>query len=250
LSGLITDSGQQRRLDKVQIKFDDYLQRLLSRRAATQEEMNKNPQLKPDVIESPALELTYSITGLHNSGEIWEAMPVDTGTSLSSGDCFKINFRTNGDCFIYVLLYGSGGIAQCLFPHEKIAIDNSVKGDLLYTVPDGENWYYLDNVPGDETIYIVACYEPMSNIAGLLAQMEQVGPGERRSISRDIRQEIGGIQTRGLESEKYVFSQRGVSAIAPKPTWSLAHKGKTIKTVTEVVKGIGSIVKVVSFEHR
>jgi len=249
--GVVRDSGKLTKLGKIQVELDNYVQKLLSRTAATQEEVQKNPELKPDVIELPPLELIYSIMGMHNAQGMWTAISVNTGASLSSGDCFKINFKTNEDCFIYVLLYGSGGIAQCLFPHEKIGLDNNVKGDSLYLLPEGENWYYLDNVTGTETIYLVACYEPMKNVAGVLAKMEQADPGRQRIFSREIRQELGDIQTRGLESDRYVVSQfRGVFDIAPSPRWKLKHEGKSIEAVTEIVRGAGSIVKVVSFEHR
>lgn len=183
------------------------------------------------------------------TGGVWENVPLETSTSLKGGDCFKINFKTNQDCFVYVLLYGSGGIADTLFPRKEISLDNNVKGDRLYSLPDGGNWYYLDNVPGTETIYLVACYEPMKNIAGVLAKMERADPGRKRGFSRDIQQEISSIQTRGLESDRFVFSQRGISGIAPKPTWNLTHEGSTIEAVTEVVQGAGSI-KIVSFEHK
>ena len=251
LSGLITDSGVHRRLNKVQIELNDYLQTLLSRTAATQEEIKKNPQLKPNVIELPPLELRYSITGMHNSDGVWAAVPVNTGRALNSGDCFKINFETNEDCFVYVFLYGSAGIAQCLFPHEKIALENHIKGGKLCSLPDGENWYYLDDVPGTEIIYIVACYEPMKDIASLLTQMEQTGSSKQRGLSENIQREISNIRTRGLESDKYVISQfRGVSHLAPEPKWNLWHNGKIVPAVTKLISGKSSAVKVISFEHR
>ncbi len=210
---------------------------------------NNAAEKKNAKILSP-LELTYSIVGLRNWGNEWTEGPISNGDYLYSGDCFKISFKTSEDCYIYVFLYGSGGIGQCLFPHIKIAADNRTKGRVLYTVPDGDNWYYLDTVLGIETIYIVACYERMNNIVGLLRKMEHADASERLTLSRDIRQEISDIQAGGLENEGFVFSQRGVSDIAPKPIWSLQHEGKTIKAVTEVVQGAGSVVKVISFEHR
>ena len=251
LSGLVNNLGRHTRLDKVQIKLDNYLQRLLSRKTVTMQEAKQNPQLKPDVIELAPLKLAYSITGLRNSDGIWQAVPVNSGVSLNGGDCFKINFETNEDCFVYVLLYGSAGIAQCLFPHEKIALGNHVKAGRLCSLPDGENWYYLDDVPGTEIIYIVACYEPMKDIASLLTQMEQTGSSKQRGLSENIQREISNIRTRGLESDKYVISQfRGVSHLAPEPKWNLWHNGKIVPAVTKLISGKSSAVKVISFEHR
>ena len=251
LSGVLRDSDKLKKLGKVGVEIDSYVKALLSKTSATKDEVEKNQNLKPDVIELPPLEVTYSITGMHNRMGSWETVGIKTGTSLNSGDCFKINFKANEDCFFYVLLYGSGGIAQCLFPHEKIGLDNNVEGDTVYSLPDGENWYYLDNVTGTETIYLVACYEPMKDLAKVLAKMEQADPDRGLSLSRDVTQEINDIRTRGLESDKYVVNQfRGVSGIAQGPKWDLKHEGKTIQAVTEIVRGVGSVVEVVSFEHK
>jgi len=238
-------------VEKVEMELDSYMQTLLSKTTATPDEISKNPNLKPDLIEMPPLEVTYSIMGMHNVQGVWQEVAVKTGTSLSSGDCFKINFKVNEACFFYVLLYGSGGIAQCLFPHEKIGIDNSVEGDILCSLPDGENWYYLDSVTGTETIYLVACYEPMKNLTAVLARMEQADPDRKLNLSRDMQREVDDIQTRGLDSDKYVISQfRGISDIAQGPKWDLKHKEQTIQAVTEIVRGMGSVVQVVSFEHK
>lgn len=217
---------------------------IISKDKVTNEEYKKAPK-----ISSP-LDLTYLIMGLHNSGGEWKEVPIWSGASLYSGDCFKVSFKTNEDCFVYVFLYGSGGIAQCLFPHEKISFENYIKGDMLYAVPDGDNWYYLDEVPGVETIYIVACYEQMDNIAEILKRMEKVDMQRQLALSKDIQRGIIDIQTYALESGKNSVGQRGVSKVAPGPFWNLTHGGNTIKAITEVIHGNRAIVKVVSFNHR
>ncbi|MBN2590037.1 MAG: DUF4384 domain-containing protein [Sedimentisphaerales bacterium] len=251
LSAIIGSSGSFDRIDKIKISLDTVSQGHLSKMVATPEEIQQNPELKPDIIEVPPLELTYSIMGMHNNKGNWDSVVINNDSELNSGDCFKINFQTNEDCYFYVLLYGSGGISQSLFPHEEISIDNRVKRDKLYTLPDKENWYYLDNVIGIETIYFVACYEPMKDIAGIMAKMEQAETDNKLNYSREIQKEISSIQTRGLNSDEYVINQfRGVSNIAPKPEWNLKYYEQNIQAVTDVVKGAGSVVKIVSFKHQ
>jgi hypothetical protein len=200
--------------------------------------------------ESPHLELTYSVTGAHHSEKEWIGVPLRDGTSLWSGDYFKVSFKTSEDCYVYVLLYGSAGIAQCLFPHEEIASKNYIKANVLYTVPEGSDWYCLDSVPGTETIYILACYEQMNNVQELLREMESADLDSKLAFSADVRQHIQNMQIQTLAQEERGPNQRGVSGIASGPIWDLPHNGKSIEAVTEIVAGQGSLVKVISFEHR
>jgi tetratricopeptide (TPR) repeat protein len=251
LSGVVSAGGRLTNLDAIQVALDESLQRLLSTRTVTYEQIKKQPSIAGDVVELPPLEMVYSITGMHKSNRVWTSVPVKNGAQLSSGDCFKINFETNEDCFVYVLLYGSAGIAQCLFPHEQIQIANRVEGNKLYALPDGDNWYYLDNERGIETVYLVGSYEPMQDIGGLLRRMNGADRDAQKALSEQIQNGIVSVQTRGLDSETYTVSLvRGVAAVKPTPVWRLKHEGEVIEAIREIVCGEAGVVEVISFEHQ
>jgi len=251
LSGAVSVAGGRRQLDAVPLLLDDSLKRLLLQKVATRPEMGQPPGTAAAVLELSPLQMIYSITGMHNAGGVWESVRVTNGATLHSGDCFKINFETNENCYVYVLLYGSGGIAQRLFPHEQIHLDNAIRGGTPYALPDGENWYYLDDVRGTETVYLVASYEPMRDIADLLTRMTQADQDSKSVLSQQIQQDVGRVRTRGLDSDEYVVSLwRGVSTVAPSPQWVLEHEGKRVQAVTQTVRGAAALVEVVSFEHR
>ena len=78
----------------------------------------------------------------------------------------------------------------------------------------------------------------MSDISGLINKMEAASSDERRRISQEIR-------------DKIKLVQRGVGGISKgkAATYTLSD-GQVIEKVTEVVSGVGAVVRAISFQHR
>ena len=90
------------------------------------------------------------ITVIHD-GDILK----DGGDNPQSGDKFKIVFRTNCDCFVYVASADGSGWAQPLFPLGS-AKGIPVKKDQEYVLPGENQSYALDQNKGIESIFFVA----------------------------------------------------------------------------------------------
>ena len=90
------------------------------------------------------------ITVIHD-GDILK----DGGDNPQSGDKFKIIFRTNCDCFVYVASADGSGWAQPLFPLGS-AKGIPVKKDQEYVLPGENQSYALDQNKGIESIFFVA----------------------------------------------------------------------------------------------
>jgi hypothetical protein len=105
-------------------------------------------------------------------------------------------------------------------------------------IPDKDLWFWLDEHPGTETVYVLASEESLQDIRGLLKQMATASEAEQIQLSKNIKQRIGIVE-------------RGVGGIAKGKIVSYAlSDGKTIQKVTDVVTGSGAVVRAVSFEHR
>jgi hypothetical protein len=89
------------------------------------------------------------------------------------GDKFKIVFRTNADCFMYVIAIDGSGWAQTLWPSDGNSMGNPIAKDKEYTFPDGNQWFSLDQVRGIETIYLIA------------------SPGQRPDIEESLKKIAG-----------------------------------------------------------
>ncbi|MEW6109632.1 MAG: CHAT domain-containing protein [Nitrospirota bacterium] len=189
-------------------------------------------------IKTTPLELSMNIIGQReeSDGTVSEVL-IKEGSILHSYDNFQIHFHTNKDAFVYALIYDSSNEAHQLFPDPKIALNNNVKSGTEYSVPTAGQWFWLDENIGTETIYVLASENPLNNIQDLLKKMEGVNANDKKKISEKIKNEI-----RSLE--------RGVGGITEGKSKSFNLKdGKTIQSVTEIVKGTGAVVRAISFRH-
>jgi hypothetical protein len=81
-----------------------------------------------------------------------------------AGDKFKIVFRPDADGYVYVISIDGSGWAQGLFPSQNSSAGNPVSKDQIYVLPEGNNWYSLDQYRGIETIYLVASFQRRPDI--------------------------------------------------------------------------------------
>jgi hypothetical protein len=163
---------------------------------------------------------------------------VREGSVLRSSDHFQLHIETNRTAHVYVLLFDSQGRASQLFPDPKIEQPGFIESGRKIAIPDKDLWFWLDEQPGTETVYVLSSEEPMPDIRVLLGKMAKASETDRKQLSREIRQRIGIVE-------------RGVGGVAKGKTVSYAlSDGKTIQKVTDVVAGSGAVVRAISFEHR
>ena len=101
-------------------------------------------------------------------------VPVQNGEVLrdghgraSAGDNLKLRFRANTRCFIYAVWIDSTAWATPLFPRSAaFEMNNPVEANKEYTMPEGSEWFYLDDYRGVETLYFVASHEPIPDLRG------------------------------------------------------------------------------------
>ncbi len=183
------------------------------------------------------LELYVNLIGQREtSSDNFEEIIIRDGSTLHSGDNFQIHLKTSRDCYVYVLLFDSKGKASMLFPGIA-GSDNRVNGNRDYQIPSGNEWFYLDENTGTETIYVLTDVNPMSDIDRLLSDMERKGNAQQREDSQKILAQVNVLK-------------RGVGGITKGKTLTFkTSDGDTISNVTDVVKGRGSLVWTVSFKH-
>jgi CHAT domain-containing protein len=163
---------------------------------------------------------------------------VNEGSVLRSYDNFQVHLQTNRAGHVYVLIYDSQGRASQLFPDPKIAQQGFVAAGNPVVIPAPDLWFWLDEHPGTETIYVLVSEAPMPDIQELLAKMETVDDSAKQEASQEIKRRVK-------------IMQRGVGGITKGQvvTYRLTG-GKKINKVTEVVSGTGVAVRTVSFRHK
>jgi hypothetical protein len=155
------------------------------------------------VPEMTAVHLDYSIvarTRKENPGETgerFEQVPLLPGGRLRSGDQFKIEFSADRDGYVYILNFDSSGQALVLFPHAGIALGNEVKAGARYQLPPREHdWYYLDNVPGRESLYLISTPFPIQNLDRLIDELQAGEAQPRRVRTARLRGALEGLTDR------------------------------------------------------
>jgi hypothetical protein len=194
-------------------------------------------------VSSPPLlvPLTLSMNIIGQRKELdgsYSEIIVREGSVLRSRDHFQVHLETNRPSHVYVLLFDSQGRASQLFPDPKIGQPGFIEGGRRIAIPEKDLWFWLDEHPGTETVYVLASEEPMPDIRGLLQQMATAYEAERKQLSGDIKQRIGIVE-------------RGVGGVAKgKAVNYELSDGRHIQKVTELVTGAGAAVRAVSFQHK
>ena len=120
----------------------------------------------------------------------------DGGSDPRNGDVVKFSFRANCDCYIYVIGVDGTGYVARIFPEKS---GKPVRAGQQYVVPQGTNWYGLDQYKGTEQVFFIASRGPRPDIEKSLQQLAQTS---RSSLSRDYRPvreaALPDLATRGL----------------------------------------------------
>ena len=102
-------------------------------------------------------------------------LPIQDGDVLkdgrgnaNAGDKFRIMFRPHTNGYVYVVAIDGSGWAQGIFPPPTSPLANPVKAGQQYTLPEGNNWFSLDQFKGIETIFFVASQEKRQDLEEML----------------------------------------------------------------------------------
>ena len=135
--------------------------------------------------------------GLYQRGGSGPLLPITNGSEMRSGDQYKVYFRANRDCHVYVVEFAD----DTCYSYVPNDFDPStrIRGGRRYWVPDdiGRNVQLV--VPGDSgtrTVRIFACRQEIG-VTRIVAR-----PGSNSARLRDIRA-LGSGQTFAENSAKY-----------------------------------------------
>ncbi|MDR4494787.1 MAG: DUF4384 domain-containing protein [Nitrospirales bacterium] len=112
---------------------------------------------------SEPISLDVLLVKKHVVNGVQSYLPIKDGDILldgrgnaQAGDKFRVMFRAKTDCYIYVIAVDGSAWAQGLFPSASSPFANPVKAGKQFVLPEGNNWFSLDQFKGIETIFVVA----------------------------------------------------------------------------------------------
>jgi hypothetical protein len=135
------------------------------------------PTTQLNTTQPPAapISLDVLLVKKHLVNGVQSYLPIKDGDILldgrgnpQAGDKFRVMFRANTDCYVYVIAVDGSAWAQGLFPSASSPFANPVKAGQQHVLPEGTNWFSLDQYKGIETVFVVASRERRQDIEQIL----------------------------------------------------------------------------------
>lgn len=146
-----------------------------------------------------------------------QAVRLGEGAALKSGDGFRVYFQPQQDCYVWIYqVDGTGKVAQH-FPKPDLgnSLANPVKKGQQYWIPGFGAWWTLDDVKGEEKIYLVATTSPSAELDTLEARFRD-REAERITVAgSDAEKKQTRLAQSRPEKDRGV---RGVGGIKEEPT--------------------------------
>jgi len=153
-----------------------------------------------------SLELSMHIIGQSKNvdGSV-SRVTVGDGSVLQSKDKFKVQFETNKNAYVYILMHDSLNKANLLFPDPQINIKNNVEAGTKYAIPTSDRWFWLDENVGNETVFVLASESPLGNIKVLLLAVEDVDDPKDKIIefAETTGSVVGEISFRHIDDNAF-----------------------------------------------
>lgn len=194
-----------------------------------------NNDLPPEKIS-----VDLSIIAERDTGSGAKVIPVYEGSTLLSGDRFRLQVKLSQDAYLYAFIFDSSGQAIMIYPEtEELFPDLKAAGIVTQARSTGSRsilippaprpgadpfWFVLDQNTGTESFYVAASLVPLRNIEELTRKIGAAGAAGREASKR-------------LASTLRDRSQRT----------RLAGDGQG---QVEVIQGRGAAVRFLSFAHR
>jgi hypothetical protein len=140
-----------------------------------------------------------------------------TPPEAAVGDVLKVSFRTNAEALCYVVVVGTTGKSDLLFPNKKES-DNKVAPDMERTVP-GQAGYRIRvaGPPGNEVVIVVASRKaiPVYESLSLIAPRKLAGPLTLSgAVSRDLSLEADAAAQAPVDLEAFLAELERAGQVA------------------------------------
>jgi serine/threonine-protein kinase len=151
----------------------------------------------------------------------WNVKDVDLGTRFKTGDDVRFAFESNTDGFLYVIIQGSSGKWDVLYPNPEInGGRNQIKKGQELLIPNGD-WFSFDGPAGSEQIYVLLSKEQLSTLPGFgrpvttaetvsAATVSNVQSSQVRSRDLKFKKDTGGSVEKPV-NVNYVVNPQEVS---------------------------------------
>ena len=145
-------------------------------------------------------------------GEL-KLIPIARDTALKSGDQIKFFVKLEKKCFVYLIYHSSQGELSVLFPYRFEQLSRGYPKLAEYYIPQGVEWFELDEHMGQETFYLLASAERLHDLEALINMYETADPAKKPELAGKALKEIRML----------IRENRKFKSFAEKPVTIMGH---------------------------
>lgn len=214
----------------------------------------------PSDLQENSQYLLFKINYVYRPGGQGDFKILTSGSTLHSGDHYKIIFTPTTDCYVYIFQIDSANQIYQLFPMESfrgktVNNFNPVQANTTYYLPAESRSFVLDTQTGLEKIYFLSSrrrdHELEEQYRQAVAAREQTHSDDRPQTGDDLEQQMGSID----QLLSSVVKTRGVAQIVSDPdethTNRWQEKGQTFSVLQQRLENMcDGCVYILTFDHQ
>ena len=134
---------------------------------------------------------------------------------LTENDNYKLQIACSVDCYAYVAQLDSTGRMDPILPSQFVSLRNPLAAGTTYSMPDGNNWFYLDSNKGVEQVYFILSREPRADLERIFAEISAANENlkQQQAISIEepmlLERGIGGIRQGTPQTVQFPSGEQG-----------------------------------------
>ena len=178
------------------------------------------------------------------------AVPINFSerVNIKAGDLFKIHIQPAASSYVYLILQDASDDVQLLFPDSFELFGKTSYAQARYFIPEGDDWFTLDNAKGTERFYLVASSERLSPLESLVLTLQKTASNQKSTVAaiNAARQAVVD------EIKRLIKAHSSLAAAAEKPvTIAGGTRGinETVAKLATRIEAAGFYSKTFRLEH-
>jgi hypothetical protein len=126
-------------------------------------------------------------------GDSRKLVTVSRDTILRSGDQIKLFVNLQRKSYVYVIHRSPSNELTLLFPY---SLESQSEMEKNYYIPKGRDWFTLDKNAGEETYYILAASERLTELEDVLRSYTVAQPEKKKDLAVNVVNSVKEIKKR------------------------------------------------------
>ena len=155
-----------------------------------------SPKANAEQIKDKNISFKWAFGAMVGSESGPRLVSITRSATLKSGDKLKILLKPQKNCYVYLIYHSTDDELFRLFPYQFNRTAEDFKPSEKYYIPQGRQWFELDEKVGQEMFYLLASAERLDHLEALLSRYEAAEVPKRGEAVREILSEIRNIRKR------------------------------------------------------